>query len=168
MPIKKPLSPEAARLRMADLCARSEQCEFDIRTKLSRLGISTSDSDSIITFLRDNRFIDHLRFAAGFSRDKCRFSAWGRNKIRVALMAKRIAKADIDEGLRQIDDKDYLDALRRVTLAKARQLDLTGEKAREDKFRLYRHILSRGFESALAKKAVESYLRHLSPNDTDA
>lgn len=159
MPVKKPLSPEAARLRMADLCARSEQCEFDIRTKLLRLGLSKSDSEELLQFLRDNKFIDNSRFAVSFARDKCRFSFWGKNKIRLGLMAKRIPKTDIDNALREIDNKDYIDALRRVTLAKGRQLDLTGENAREERLKLYRHILSRGFSSDLAAKAVESMVK---------
>ena len=156
---KKPISPDAARLRMADLCARSEQCEFDIRKKLQRLGQSADTTDSIISFLIENRFLDSRRFAVSFARDKCRFSSWGNNKIRLGLMMKRIPKADIEAALQEIDRADYRDALKRVTLAKARNLDLTGSDAREDRLKLYRHILSRGFESSLASKAVESIIR---------
>lgn len=161
MPVKRPLTPEAARLRMADLCARSEQCEHDIRTKLIRLGLASSQIEPIIDFLKENRFIDSLRYAASFARDKCRFSSWGKNKIRVALMVKRLPAADIEAGLREIDGKDYLDALRRVTLSKGRQLDLLGENSREERLKLYRHILSRGFEPALASKAVDSFIKRL-------
>lgn len=156
---KKPISPDAARLRMADLCARSEQCELDIRKKLQRLGQSADTTDSIISFLIENRFLDSRRFAVSFARDKCRFSSWGNNKIRLGLMMKRIPKADIEAALQEIDRADYLDALKRVTLAKARNLDLTGSDAREARLKLYRHILSRGFESSLASKAVESIIR---------
>lgn len=159
--MKKPLSPEAARLRMADLCARSEQCEYDIRTKLTRLGIGGESADSIIDFLRRERFIDDLRFARSFARDKCRFSSWGNAKIRLGLLAKRLPRPAIEEGLEGIERKDYLDALRRVTLAKARQLDFSTETAADSRLKLYRHILSRGFESALASKAVQSYINRL-------
>lgn len=165
MPQKKPVSPDAARLRMADLCARSEQCEFDIRTKLKRLGQSPDNIDSIISFLIEGRFLDSRRFAVSFARDKCRFSSWGNNKIRMGLMMKRIPKADIEAALQEIDRKDYLDALKRVTIAKARSLDLLGANAREERLRLYKHLLSRGFESPLASKAVESFLRHSRRNE---
>ncbi len=161
MSVKRPVTPDAARLRMADLCARSEQCEYDIRTKLIRLGLNPSQIDSIISFLKENRFLDNTRFAVSFARDKCRFSSWGKNKIKMGLMMKRLPKADIEAGLREIDEKDYLDALRRVTLAKGRQLDLLGENSREERMKLYRHILSRGFESPLATKATESYMKKL-------
>ena len=58
---KKPASPEALKLKMADLCARSEQCEYDIREKLRRKMLPIADIDRIICFLIENRFIDDLR-----------------------------------------------------------------------------------------------------------
>ena len=57
------MTPDAAKLRMADLCARSEQCEADIRQKLYRLGLSSVEVQQIITQLIDEKFIDNARFA---------------------------------------------------------------------------------------------------------
>lgn len=154
----KPITPEAARIRLADLCARSEQCEADVRQKLYRLGLSSGEVQSIVTSLIEERFIDNARFARSFARDKCRFSSWGRNKIRLALAAKRISAADIAQGLASIEEHDYMDALRRTAAAKARGLDLNGAEARENRLKLFRHILSRGFESDLASKAIRELL----------
>ena len=39
---KKPIIPEAARLRMADLCARVEHCSFEITEKLKRMNLTLS------------------------------------------------------------------------------------------------------------------------------
>lgn len=158
----KPISPEAAKIRMADLCARSEQCEADIRQKLYRLGLSSGDVQKIIVELTEERFIDNARFARSFARDKCRFSSWGRNKIRLALAAKRITSGDITQGLEAIEEKDYLEALRRVTYAKGRGLDLFGPDGRENRIKLFRHILSRGFETDLATKAIKDYAESIS------
>ena len=132
-PFNKTVTPEAARIRMADLCARSEQCEADIRQKLYRLGLASGEVQKIIESLTRESFIDNARFARSFSRDKCRFSSWGRNKIKLALAAKRISPRDIAQGLEAIEEKDYLDALRRVAAAKSRGLDLTGPEGRENR-----------------------------------
>lgn len=155
---KNDISPEAARLRMADLCARSEQCEADIRQKLYRLGLQASQVQEIVEYLTDNKFIDNARYARSFARDKCRFSAWGRNKIRLGLIAKRISSADISAALESIGEADYRAALKRTAEAKAKTLDLTGPQAYENQVKLFRHIISRGFESELASKAVKSLL----------
>lgn len=156
---KKTVTAEAARLRLADLCARSEQSEYDLRQKLFRMGIPAAESDSIIDFLIEGRFLDNARFARSFARDKCRFSAWGRNKIKMALYAKRISADDIRQGLEAIEPGDYEEALRRVATAKARTLSLTGEERRENRMKLYRHILSRGFEAQLAADMVNRLIQ---------
>lgn len=152
----KPITAEAAKLRMASLCARSEQCEADIRQKLYRLGLSSSEVQKIVSSLIDERFIDNARFARSFARDKVRFASWGRNKIRLALAAKRMTSSDITQGLEAIEEKDYHEALHRVALAKARDLDLNGAEGRENRIKLFRHLLSRGFESDLVSKTVNT------------
>lgn len=158
---KKPITPEAAKLKMADLCARSEQCEFEIREKLRKQGLSSDESDKIINFLIDNKFIDASRYAASFTNDKVRFSSWGRNKIRQALAMKRIPSADIRTALADIDEKEYLEAIQRAGLSKAKNLDL---EIYEDRMKLYRHLLSRGFESSLISKLI-SHLRKSANSD---
>lgn len=158
MTAKNEITPEAARLRMADLCSRSEQCEADIRQKLYRLGLQARQVQEIVEYLIEHKFIDNARFARSFARDKCRFSAWGRNKIRVALIAKRISSPLISQALDSIDEADYVSALKRIAEAKAKTLDLKGSDAYENRVKLFRHIIARGFESDLASKAVKSLL----------
>ncbi|MBD5291288.1 MAG: RecX family transcriptional regulator [Bacteroides sp.] len=148
---EKAPDPEAVMVRLAGLCARSEQCEADIRKKLLAARIQAADAEKIVERLRADGFINDARFAGSYARDKVRFSAWGRNKVRLGLMAKRIPSEIIDEALASVERKDYIEALLRAAAAKARTLDLEDF---DDRARLYRHLLSRGFESGLASKAV--------------
>lgn len=146
---KKPADPEALLKRMAGLCARSEQCSFDISTKLFKAGLPKDKRDEIIEYLTENRYLDDGRFARAYASYKVRFSAWGRHKIRMALAAKRIPSAMISEALDQIDEDDYMAALKRIVETKKRDMDLT---MREEKIKLYRQLLTRGFESDLIKR----------------
>lgn len=148
---KKPAEPEALRLKMADLCARSEQCEYEIRGKLRKKLLQSSEIDKIIRFLTEERFIDNERYARSFTNDKVRFAGWGRNKIRMALAYKRIPSVLISKAFEEIDEDEYKSALMRVARAKAKILDL---EEYEDRAKLYRHLLSKGYESALASKAI--------------
>ena len=157
---KKQLTEEQARLRLADLCARSEQCESDLMRKLRLWGLSASSAANVISDLRKGRFVDNSRFAGAFARDKARFSKWGRNKIRQGLLAKGISSEDIKEGLASIDEEDYLESLTSVASAKARALDLG--KA-EDLRKLYAHLLSRGYESTY----IQPVIRKLKAQDLD-
>lgn len=151
---RKPLTREAALLRMADLCARAEMCEWEVMQKLARLGLSSGTARGIVDELVERRFIDNARYAAALARDKVRFSGWGRRKIAAHLMSRRIPSPDIREALGSIDAGEYREALGRAARAKARSLDLT---QREDRDRLMRHLAARGFEAG----AVTGIVREL-------
>ena len=150
---KKPADPEALLKRMAGLCARSEQCTFDIATKLYKAGLSRDKREEIIEYLTANRYLDDARFARSFASYKVRFSAWGKRKIRMALAAKRISSDLIADALDAIDETDYAAALSRVIEAKKKDMDLTD---REQRAKLYRSLLSRGFESDIISKSLSS------------
>ena len=148
---KKPADPEALLKRMAGLCAKSEQCSFDINAKLYKAGLSKDKREEIIEYLTANRYLDDARFARSFAGYKVRFCAWGKRKIRMALIAKRIPSELISEALDAVEEQDYLDALRRVIESKKRELDITD---REQRSKLYRSLLARGFESPLISREI--------------
>lgn len=148
---KRPVSEESMRLRMADLCARTEQCSADLREKMRRAGLASDAIERILSALKEQKFLDDSRFARAYARDKSRFAGWGVMKIRQGLAAKRIPAPDIAQGIAAIDRREYIDAFKRAALAKARSLDLTEPT---DVQKLYRHLASRGYESTLITKIV--------------
>lgn len=150
--MKKPPSPEAVRLRMAGLCARSEQCESDIRAKILRAGLTPEECRGILEFLKREKFIDDARFARAYVRDKVKFAGWGRNKIRMGLRAKGICGTSASEALQAIDSTAYREAALKAARSKSRNLNL---HTREDNMKLYRHMLSRGFESPIAVDVIK-------------
>lgn len=152
--MKKEITRDDALLRMASLCARSEQCEFDIRQKLRRMTLSADDSDWVITQLSERRFLDNARFAGSFARDKVKFAGWGPLKIREALYAKRIDSSIVLEAIDSIDPNELIDAITRIGAAKARQLDMD---VREDKIKFVRYLMQRGFSYDDARKALRNY-----------
>ncbi|MDE5876693.1 MAG: RecX family transcriptional regulator [Muribaculaceae bacterium] len=154
--MEKAVSVEAARLRMADLCARSEQCSYDIEQKLRRYGLDSDESAEVLAFLRENKFVDDGRFARSFARDKVRFTGWGPIKIRAALAAKRIGSADISEALKAVESSDSEEALQRALKAKVRNLD---PNDRNDRQKALRYLMSRGFKADDCLRAVEKWRR---------
>lgn len=150
---KKPITKEAALLKMADLCARGEHCAFEIREKLRKMQLAASDANEIVEYLEENRYIDDSRFARAFARDKVKFSGWGKNKIRMALAMKRIPSAEISSALEEINPEEYMAVAVNAAKAKARNLDLSDY---DDKGKLYRHLASRGFEGSVISKAIQS------------
>lgn len=143
---------ESLKLRMAGLCARSEQCSGDIRTKLLKAGLPRDRAEELIGFLRRERFLDDARYARAFARDKARLGCWGPRKIRLHLGAKGVDGATASAAIAEVDAEDFVEGARKTAEAKARSLDLT---AREDIAKLYRHLLSRGFDSDLTARTIK-------------
>lgn len=152
---RKQITPEAARLRMASLCARGEHCQSEIREKLSRLHLPVATIGEIIEYLMENRFIDDHRYALSFTRDKIRFSGWGRRKICAALQMRRIPSDAIQDAFAEIEEEEYRAVALKYGASKMRcaKLDLTSP---EDRNRLFRFLASRGFESSLIGQVIST------------
>lgn len=151
---KAPISSAKALDRLETLCARSEQCTFDLRRKLYRWGVGQGDANRIIASLERNRFVDDARFARAYVLEKVRCSRWGRVKVRVGLMAKRIGRDIIDEAIEEeIDEREYRANLLEIMRAKRRTVE--DADSYEGKTRLFRYGISRGYESAEVVKVLK-------------
>lgn len=156
------MSRETALARLQTLCARSEQCESDLRKKLSSWGLCASDSDSIIDALAAERFLDNSRFARAYAHDKLMFNGWGRRKITQGLWAKGIDRRTIDEAVGEaIDPAEYRRRAFAVIQSRAVSLDPTAE----NKMRLLRFGAGRGFEVQLLIRIINSAALWKQPGD---
>lgn len=124
-------------------CSRREYCVSDIRKKLGRESeIDAAEADEILESLIGDRFVDGLRYATAFSRDKASLAGWGAVKIRYALSARGIPRNTIDEALAEIDEKGASDKLDRLLETKAKTLE--GDP--QARLKLLKFALSRGYE----------------------
>ncbi len=153
---RKPTAEEML-VRMAELCAGAEQCSGDIRQKILKQGFSIEEADKMLAYLRANKYIDDSRYARAYAVDKVRFSGWGKMKVKMGLRVKGMSDSVIAQALDYIPEKDYVEVLYKVLLAKARSLDLREVKERQ---KLYRHLVSRGFESQLIISAIRNYINN--------
>lgn len=149
-----PITKEKALQRLQTLCCRAEQCEHDITQKLYVWRLPATERREIIEFLKENRYIDDFRYAKSFAHDKARFSGWGPNKINIELRKKRIPAPQIKEALSLIDNDVWKESLIKNASAKSRHLDLIGEEEYNNRQKLFRYLVSRGFPSSASSKAV--------------
>lgn len=153
--IRRTITPSQALNRLESLCARSEQCESELLTKLSRWGISADMAEKILTRLRADRYVDNGRFARAFVRDKYLFQHWGRQKIRAALRLKRIPDSLIDAAIsEEIDEETY--RRNALELIRAKIRTMKEPQSYDNRMRLLRFAYGRGFESALIIKLLKS------------
>lgn len=154
---KRPITAEKAMERLEILCARSEHCEGELRRKLLLWGLSGADAEHIIESLRERRYVDDERFARAYVREKLRFSRWGRVKIRMGLMAKRVSSATIATAVaEEITEDEYEEIL--VSMLKMKMRSIEDVDSYEGRTRLFRFGVSRGFEPGLVSDVIRRKL----------
>jgi regulatory protein len=129
------------------LCSKREYCIDDIRVKLDEWGIRGNDSERIISDLLKENFINEIRYAEAFVKDKFRYNKWGRVKIRASLKMKKIPGEVITSALDSIDNELYKKTLEDLLITHRRSIRAKNQY--DLKGKLLRYGLSKGFESDL-------------------
>ena len=128
-------------------CSRREFCRSDIRTKLEEWGVSSDDSEKIISELVKENFINDQRFSSAFVRDKFNYNKWGKVKISAHLKAKKISGDILKSALDSIDNETYIKTINE--LISSRRKSVKSKNRYDLKAKLLRYGLSKGFESYL-------------------
>ncbi|MGM9621634.1 MAG: regulatory protein RecX [Bacteroidaceae bacterium] len=150
----KKMTEEQALAKAAALCSGTEKCTEQIRSKLAAWGITDRRSEQIITYLKEEKYIDDSRYCRAFCADKLRYNHWGRIKIRQALRLQGLPQEEIEQGLDSLDDREYLKVLDEVLRRKAKSLREADSYALRQK--LMRHAYSHGFEPELIMQHTEN------------
>lgn len=128
--------------RMRVLCSRREYCRSDIFSKALRsLDGDKDGAGEIVSSLEKDGYIDELRYASAFARDKSSISGWGEAKIRYMLASRGVPKEVVSQALGDIDGTAADERLRKLLENRFRSL-------REDpqcRLKMLRFGLGRGY-----------------------
>jgi len=134
-------------------CSYQDRCSADIAKKIKLLGLDNEVLEDALNFLKEEGFLDDLRFAKSYVRGKFRSNKWGVAKIKEGLYAKKISKAIIDEALLELDKESYEKQLLNILLKKDKLLREEEPYERKQKLALYAH--SKGYELELIWKTLK-------------
>ena len=133
---------EKALDKMRRLCSRREYCVADIRSKLLKaLEGDESKADAALKRLIEEKYVDDLRYATAFVRDKSAIAGWGQVKIRYMLASKGISREIIAEALEEIDGNRAQDRLNRLLQTKYKSI----KDDPQCRLKLLRYALGRGY-----------------------
>lgn len=128
--------------KMRTLCSRREYCSADILKKVTvALEGDLEKAKQIVAELIEEKYIDDLRYASAFARDKSSIAGWGEVKIRYMLSAKGISKGIISEALDSIDGVQASGRLEKLMETKARSL----KDDPQAKLKMLRFGMGRGY-----------------------
>ena len=129
--------------RLQAQCARREYCRADVRQKaLKALEGDVAGAETVVASLVADQFVDDLRYASAFAREKASLTGWGPGKISYALSAKGIDRDTIRQALEEIDGAAADRKMETVLRAKWKTL----AEDPEGKLKLLKFGLGRGYE----------------------
>ena len=144
--------PKKVADKLRTLCSRREYCRADIMKKaLTALDGDAQEAEDIVSMLVEERYVDDMRYASAFARDKASIAGWGSVKIRYMLSAKGISKDIINEALQEIDEGKAEARLAKLVENKARALKDDPQK----RLKLLRFALGRGYEYEEVKRVLD-------------
>lgn len=145
------MDPQKVADRMRGLCSRREYCRQDIMKKvLAALGGDADEAGRIMDRLVEEKYIDDLRYASAFARDKSSIAGWGTTKIRYMLAAKGIDRETIAAALQEVDEGKASDRLEKLLSAKVRSL----KDDPQCRMKLLRFALGRGYQYDEAAEVI--------------
>ena len=129
--------------RLRRLCSRREYCMSDILKKAElALGGDKDSAKEVLSVLVSEKYVDDLRYATAYAREKAMISGWGETKIRYMLSAKRIDRSLIDQALTEIDASKADSRLQKLLENKAKSLKADPQI----RLKLLRFALGRGYQ----------------------
>jgi regulatory protein len=148
----KILTSQEAKQKIQRYCAYQERSHQEVRNKLYEFGLHRGDVDEILTDLITDGFLNEERFAKAFAGGKFRMKKWGRIKITHALEGKGVSVNCIRTGLKEIEEADYLSALR--NLLKEKCGPLNNQNLFELRDRVSKYAIQKGYEPELVWKEL--------------
>lgn len=148
----KEVTEQGAYLQLAQLCAQSEHCQYEMLEKMRRWEMSDEAQAHVMQRLISERYVDDERYARAFVRDKILYNKWGRRKVEQALWQKHIDDDIRQRILDEVDDEEYLSVLRPLLKQKRRTLKATSDFELNQK--LIRFALSRGFTYDIIRQSL--------------
>ncbi len=152
---KRPKDSLEALEKLERLCAYRDRCEQELRQRLQEWHVNEEEADTIIEQLVDTGFLSEKRFAQSYCRGKFRYKRWGRNKILRELKSRNISQRNIDLGMAEIVEEEYLANLEHLLHKKWLRTKAKDEFAKKTK--VGRFLINKGYESDLVWNHVNHY-----------
>lgn len=149
---KESFTLEEATRKLEGYCAYQDRCHKEVVKKLRKMGMIPLAIDSIVSQLIKDNYLNEERFSKSFARGKFNIKKWGKRRIIAELKARDISKYNIQSGLKEIDEHQYLETFN--TLARKRLEQIKDTDKQKKKKKLADYLLYRGWESHLVYDKV--------------
>jgi regulatory protein len=127
--------------KLKQYCSYQDRCHNEVEKKLKTFDVISQVKEQIISNLISENYLNETRFCKSFVRGKFKIKNWGKRKITLELKSRKVSNYNLKEGLKEINEIDYLDKLETLfnkKLASLDHLSLINKKKKILSFLLYR------------------------------
>lgn len=152
---KRNMSYDRALAKAMRYCSFQERCQLDLTNRFIAWNVEKTDFDKILDVLIENDFLNENRYVEAFIRGKFKMKKWGKNKIKMGLIAKRVYNESQFEQVfnEEIEAEEYLKTVIELIEKKSDLINESDEFKKRDK--IYRYMLGKGYESELILKEIK-------------
>ena len=137
-------------------CSRREYCTSDVLKKAEKaLEGDKEKAMLVVATLVEEKYVDDLRYASAYAREKSAISGWGEVKIRYMLSAKGIGRDLISQALEEVDVQRADNRLVKLLENKYRTL----KEDPQCKLKLLRFALGRGYSYDDVKEHIDALIK---------
>jgi regulatory protein len=133
-------------------CSYQDRCHKEVHEKLKTFNIIPEGVDQIISNLIRENFLNETRFCESFVRGKFKIKNWGKIRIINELKRRNISTYNINQGLKEIDELEYLKKFEEIFNKKLSSLEKLTPVLKKKKILSY--LLYRGWESRLIYQKI--------------
>lgn len=151
---KKSYTFDEIKLKMANYCVYQDRCHYEVEQKMREFSLIEEAKEEIILFLIRDGYLNEERFTRSYIRGKFYIKKWGRKKIKQLLTQKKIPDRLITNSFDEIDEQDYIEAIREqyfVYYEKKKEL-----KEYQRKAKTIQYLLSKGYEYEVVLEAINN------------
>lgn len=142
--------------RLRGLCSRREYCYADVLKKAKEaLDGDAQAAKEVADALVEEKYVDDLRYASAYARDKASIQGWGEVKIRYMLSAKGVSRDVIDKALQEIDPDKADSRLEKLLQNKLKSL----KDDPQCRLKLLRFALGRGYSYDEVNTLINTLLK---------
>ena len=137
-------------------CSYQERCRLDLENRFVAWNVKKNDFEPLIQRLIKEDFLNERRYIEAYVRGKFLIKKWGKNKIKMGLMAKKIFNEELVAKVfvSEIDENTYVSTIKELISKKNALLDDSDPLKKRDK--IYRYLLNKGYESELVVTGLKT------------
>lgn len=151
---RKSKSAEQALNALMRLCSRAEKSSGDAMRLMYTWGVPQAERQGVLDKLIEMRFVDDMRYAEAYTREKSQIAGWGARKIAQHLYQKGISKDIVAKVLILIEEDEARETLERRLLRKLPTIKAVNDFDLRGK--LLRYALGLGYDYDLVVEVIDS------------